>query len=142
MKIAILNGPNLNKIGQREPEIYGSQTFEMLLEDLKADHPEVEFSPLQSNIEGVLIDYLQELDEKVDAVVFNAGAYTHTSIALADAIRTMQIPVVEVHMSNVFKREEFRHKSYLSPVVAGVILGFGMDSYKLAVQAIKQMKND
>lgn len=142
MKIAILNGPNLNKIGQREPEIYGSQTFEMLLENLKAEHPEVEFSLLQSNIEGVLIDYLQELDEKVDAVVFNAGAYTHTSIALADAIRAMQIPVIEVHMSNVFKREEFRHKSYLSLVVAGVILGFGMDSYKLAVQAIKQMKND
>lgn len=136
MKIAIINGPNLNKIGQREPEIYGTETFEDLLKTLKEKYPNVQFDYKQSNSGGILIDYLQSVDDSADGVVLNAGAYTHTSIAIADAVRAMKIPVVEVHMSNTFAREAYRHKSYLSPHVSGVIIGFGMQSYILAIEAL------
>ena len=136
MKIAIINGPNLNKVGEREPEIYGTETFQDLLSRLKKAFPQVEIEYYQSNSEGILIDYLQAANDKVDGVVLNAAAYTHTSIAISDAVRSMEIPVIEVHMSNTFAREDYRHKSYLSPHVAGVILGFGMQSYELAVQAL------
>lgn len=136
MKIAIINGPNLNKIGKREPEIYGKETFPDLLQQLEQTYPEVQFVYYQSNGEGTLVDYLQAANEEVNAVVLNAAAYTHTSIAIADAVRTMTIPVIEVHLSNVFARESYRHRSYLSPHVAGVIVGFGMRSYILAIEAL------
>lgn len=136
MKIAIINGPNLNKVGEREPEIYGTETFQELLKNLEKTYPNVQFVYYQSNGEGALIDYMQAADEQVDGIVLNAGAYTHTSIAISDAVRGLQVPVIEVHMSNVFAREDYRHKSYLSPHVSGVIVGFGMQSYDLAVQAL------
>lgn len=136
MKIAIINGPNLNKVGEREPEIYGTETFQDLLMRLEKTYPQVELVYYQSNSEGALIDYLQAANEEVDGIVLNAAAYTHTSIAISDAVRSMKIPVIEVHLSNTFAREKYRHKSYLSPHVAGVILGFGMQSYDLAVQAL------
>lgn len=136
MKIGIINGPNLNRVGIREPEIYGKETFTGLLQSLKQANPDVEFLYYQSNSEGELIDHLQTIGDRVDGVVLNAAAYTHTSIAIADAVRSMSIPVVEVHLSNVFARESFRHTSYLSPHVVGVIVGFGMQSYVLAVQAL------
>lgn len=136
-KIQILNGPNLNLLGKREPGIYGNCSFEEYLELLKKDYPNVEFDYYQSNIEGELINKLQEIGfGKVDGIVFNAGAYTHTSVALHDCIRSLKVPVIEVHISNVFQREEFRHHSYLSPVCKGVICGFGMNSYKLAVESL------
>lgn len=136
MKIAIINGPNLNKVGEREPEFYGTETFQDLLMHLEKAYPQVELVYYQSNSEGALIDYLQAANEEVDGIVLNAAAYTHTSIAISDAVRSMEIPVIEVHLSNTFAREKYRHKSYLSPHVAGVILGFGMQSYELAVQAL------
>lgn len=136
MKIAIINGPNLNKIGEREPEIYGKETFPDLLKRLKETYPEVEFIYYQSNGEGTLVDYLQAANNEVDGIVLNAAAYTHTSIAIADAVRGMTIPLVEVHLSNVFARESYRHTSYLSPHATGVIVGFGMQSYVLAIQAL------
>lgn len=136
MKIAIINGPNLNKVGEREPEIYGTETFQDLLSNLGKTYPHVQFVYYQSNVEGTLIDYLQAANEEVDGIVLNAAAYTHTSVAISDAVRSLEIPVIEVHMSNTFARESFRHKSYLSPHVKGVILGFGMQSYNLAVQAL------
>lgn len=136
MKIAIINGPNLNKVGEREPKIYGTETFQELLKNLEKTYPNVHFVYYQSNGEGALIDYLQAADEQVDGIVLNAGAYTHTSIAISDAVRGLQVPVIEVHMSNVFAREDYRHKSYLSPDVSGIIVGFGMQSYVLAVQAL------
>lgn len=137
MKILILNGPNLNRLGKREPGIYGHQTMEDCLEQLRRRFSDVEIVYFQSNTEGVLIDRLQEAaDDGTSGVVFNAGAYTHTSIALHDAIRSLAIPVIEVHLSNVHAREDFRHKSYLSPVCKGVICGFGMKSYLLAVEAL------
>ncbi|SJZ80375.1 MULTISPECIES: type II 3-dehydroquinate dehydratase [Porphyromonas] len=136
-RIAILDGPNLNKIGVREPHIYGTTPVVERIEVLKSTFPDVLFYYRQSNHEGVLIDWLHELNEKeVLGIVLNAGAYTHTSIALADAIRSIQIPVVEVHISNVAAREEYRHHSYLSPVVVGTISGFGVYGYHLAVLAL------
>lgn len=140
MKILIMNGPNLNLLGQREPGIYGSESFEQYLAALRQRYPDVEFDYFQSNIEGELINKLQQsgfLAQPVaDGIVLNAGAYTHTSIALHDCIRSLKSPVIEVHISNVHQREEFRHHSYLSPVCRGVICGFGLDSYRLAVEAI------
>ena len=140
MKILILNGPNLNLLGQREPGIYGSHSFESYLASLRERYPEIEIEYFHSNIEGELIDKLQQagfLSEPVcDGIVLNAGAYTHTSIALQDCIRSLKSPVIEVHISNVHKREEFRHHSYLSCACKGVICGFGLDSYRLAVEAI------
>ena len=140
MKILIINGPNLNLLGQREPGIYGSSSFDDCLSKLRERYPNVEIDYYQSNIEGELIDKLQEagfLSQPVcDGIVLNAGAYTHTSIALHDCIRSLKSPVIEVHISNVHQREEFRHHSFLSPVCKGVICGFGLDSYRLAIEAL------
>jgi len=133
----IINGPNLNLLGQREPGIYGSDSFESYLPKLKAEYPEIEIEYYQSNIEGELINKMQETGFTYDGIVLNAGAYTHTSIALQDCIRSLKTPVVEVHISNVHKREEFRHKSMISSACLGVICGFGLDSYRLAVEAIR-----
>ena len=140
MKIQIINGPNLNLLGTREPRIYGSTTFEACLEKLRRQHPRVEIDYFQSNIEGELIDKLQQTGFSCDGIVLNAGAYTHTSIALLDCIRSLKSPVIEVHISNVHSREEFRHRSMIAPACMGVICGFGMDSYRLAVEAIMHTK--
>ena len=136
MKILIINGPNLNLQGRRDTGVYGSQTFESYFEALKANYPSVEFGYFQSNIEGELIDAVQQADGVYDGVVLNAGAYTHTSIALHDAIRSIPAPVVEVHISNVHTREEFRHRSLIAAACRGVVCGFGLDSYRLAVEAL------
>lgn len=135
MRILILNGPNLNLLGKREPEIYGTATFEDYFSSLKEKYNSLELEYFQSNIEGTLINKLHEVGFSYDGVIFNAGAYTHTSIGLADAISGIETPVVEVHISNVHQREEFRHKSFLSPVCKGVILGFRLKSYELAIQS-------
>ena len=140
MKIQIINGPNINLLGKREPSIYGSKSFEDYLMELKEKYPDVEISYFQSNTEGVLIDKIQEVGFDVDGIVFNAGAYTHTSIALQDAIRSVKTPVIEVHISNVHAREEFRHKSMIACACAGVICGFGLDSYRLAIEALLERK--
>ena len=140
MKIQIINGPNLNLLGTREPGIYGSTTFEACLGKLRRQHPRVEIDYFQSNIEGELIDKLQQTGFSCDGIVLNAGAYTHTSIALLDCIRSLKSPVIEVHISNVHSREEFRHRSMIAPACMGVICGFGMDSYRLAVEAIMHTK--
>lgn len=137
-RIQIINGPNLNLLGKREPTVYGNQTFEAYFLDLISKFPEVEFEYFQSNTEGLIIDKLHEVGFSCDGIVLNAGAYTHTSIAIADAIRSITTPVIEVHISNVFKRETFRHHSYMSEACKGCIVGFGLDSYRLAVDAILQ----
>ena len=133
MKIAIINGPNLNLLGTREPEIYGNSTFEAYFEELKSEFKELELTYFQSNHEGEIVDKLHEIGFNFDGIILNAGAYTHTSVAIADAISAINTPVIEVHISNVFKREAFRHKSYLSAVVKGIVTGFGFTSYKLAL---------
>lgn len=136
-KILILNGPNLNLLGKREPGIYGARGFEEELKELQTRYAgRVELDYFQSNIEGELINKIHEVGFSWDGIVLNAGAYTHTSIALADCIRSVDAPVVEVHISNVHQREEFRHVSMLSAACVGVICGFGMDSYRLAVEAL------
>src|SRR5574344_162729 len=137
MRIQIINGPNLNLLGKREPTMYGSTSFEDYLVCLKAEYPDVDIEYYQSNIEGELIDKIHEVGFSFDGIVLNAGAYTHTSIALQDAIRAVTTPVIEVHISNVHKREEYRHHSMISSACLGVICGFGLDSYRLAVEAIK-----
>ncbi len=139
MKIQIINGPNLNLLGIREPSVYGNGSFEDYLKVLREHFPEVEIDYFQSNVEGELINKLHEVGFSADGIVLNAGAYTHTSVALHDAIRAIQTPVVEVHISNVHAREEFRHKSMISAACKGVILGFGMDSYRLAIDALKEL---
>lgn len=136
MKIQIINGPNLNLLGVREPTIYGSGTFTEFFETLKSKYPIVEFEYFQSNTEGCLIDKIHEVGFDCDGIVLNAGAYTHTSVALLDAIKAVTAPVIEVHISNVHCREEFRHHSMISSGCKGVICGFGLDSYRLAVEAI------
>ena len=136
MKIAIINGPNLNLLGQREPSIYGSSSFDAYLPKLRERYPDVQLTYFQSNHEGALIDHLQQVGFECDGIVLNAGAYTHTSIALHDCIRSLRAPVIEVHISNVHQREPFRHHSFLSPVCRGVICGFGLDSYRLAIEAL------
>src|SRR6478609_989299 len=133
MKIIIINGPNLNLLGKREPEIYGNQTFEGYLETLKVKYPSVELHYFQSNIEGKLIDKIQEVEYSHDGIILNAGAYTHTSIAIGDCIKAISTPVIEVHISNTFARETFRHESFISPNAKGVIIGFGLKSYELAL---------
>ncbi|SDX51965.1 type II 3-dehydroquinate dehydratase [Flavobacterium degerlachei] len=133
MKIAIINGPNLNLLGKREPEVYGNQTFEGYLTGLKLKFTEIEFIYFQSNIEGELIDKIQEFGFSYDGIILNAGAYTHTSIGIGDAVKAITSPVVEVHISNTFSRESFRHQSYISGNAKGVILGFGLKSYELAI---------
>lgn len=134
MKILIINGPNLNMLGKREPEIYGSQTFEDYFTTLQFKYTETELSYFQSNIEGELISKLHEANEVFDGVVLNGAAYTHTSVGLGDAIASINTPVIEVHISNTFAREEFRHHSYLSKYAKGVIVGFGLKSYNLAIE--------
>ena len=140
MKIQIINGPNLNMLGTREPGIYGSSTFDSYLEALHAQYPDMQIDYYQSNIEGCLIDKMQQTGFSYDGIVLNAGAYTHTSVALQDCIRSLRCPVVEVHISNVHKREEFRHKSMISCACLGVIAGFGLDSYRLAIEALTRHK--
>lgn len=134
-KILILNGPNLNLLGVREKGIYGDQSFETYFEVLKSQFPNLELSYFQSNSEGSLIDKLHEVGFSWDGIVFNAGAYTHTSVALGDAIAAINTPVVEVHISNVHQREAFRHHSYLSKNCKGIIVGFGLDGYRLAIDS-------
>jgi 3-dehydroquinate dehydratase-2 len=135
MKICIVNGPNLNLLGKREPEVYGSQSFEEYLVQLKAKFSSIEFDYFQSNIEGELIGKIQEVGFSYDGIILNAGAYTHTSIGIGDAVKAITTPVIEVHISNTFGRESFRHQSYISGNAKGVILGFGLNSYDLAVQS-------
>ena len=138
MKIQIINGPNLNLLGQREPGIYGSESFDAYLEQLRAKYPDVTIDYYQSNVEGELIDKMQQAGffEPCDGIVLNAGAYIHTSVALHDCIRSLRCPVIEVHISNVHQREPFRHHSFLSAACKGVICGFGLDSYRLAIEAL------
>ena len=135
MKLLILNGPNLNLLGKREVSIYGNQSFEDYFSKLKNNFTDIELLYYQSNSEGALVDKLHEVGFSFDGIICNAGAYTHTSVALADAISGINTPVIEVHISNIFKRESFRHHSYLSPVCIGTIAGFGLDSYRLAINA-------
>ena len=136
MKIQIINGPNINLLGKREPGIYGARSFEDYLQELKNRYPKVVFEYYQSNVEGEMINKIHEVGFDYDGIVLNAGAYTHTSIALQDAIRAVISPVVEVHISNVHQREEFRHQSMIACACAGVICGFGLDSYRLGVEAL------
>ncbi len=138
MKILIINGPNLNLLGKREPEIYGNRSFEQFLEELRSQFPDVELDYFQSNHEGALLDRIHEAGFTVDGIVLNAGAFTHTSIALADAVAAVTAPVIEVHISNVHKREPFRHHSYLSPKCVGSIVGLGLDGYRLAVEYLQK----
>lgn len=135
-KILIVNGPNLNLLGVREPSIYGHYSFESYMPQLRADFPDVKIKYYQSNVEGELINKLQEVGFEYDGIVLNAGAYTHTSIALLDCIRSLRCPVVEVHISNVHAREEFRHKSMISAACLGVICGFGLAGYKMAIEGL------
>ncbi|MDE5981328.1 MAG: type II 3-dehydroquinate dehydratase [Bacteroidaceae bacterium] len=138
MKIQIINGPNLNLLGKREPDIYGARGFESYLDELRRRYPDDEILYFQSNVEGELIDCIHEVGfGRVDGIVLNAGAYTHTSIALHDALRGIQASAIEVHISNVHQREEFRHHSMISAACKGVICGFGLDSYRLAIEALK-----
>jgi len=134
MKILIINGPNLNLLGTREPTVYGNQTFEEYLTELKAKFPAIQLDYFQSNVEGELINSLHKADKKVDGIILNAGAYTHTSIAIADAVAGISVWVVEVHISNIFAREDYRHVSYLGKHCKGSVSGFGLMSYDLALQ--------
>jgi 3-dehydroquinate dehydratase-2 len=136
MRIAIINGPNLNLLGKREPEVYGSTSFEAYLELLKQKYPQVQFEYFQSNVEGELISKIQEYGFDWDGIILNAAAYTHTSVGIGDAIKAIQTPVVEVHISNIWARESFRHHSYVSSHAKGVIAGFGLNSYDLAVESL------
>ncbi|SFU38465.1 3-dehydroquinate dehydratase [Pustulibacterium marinum] len=135
-RILVLNGPNLNLLGKREPEVYGDQTFEDYFVHLKNKFQKAELFYYQSNIEGELLNKLHETGFEYDGIVLNAGAYTHTSVALADAIKAITTPVIEVHISNTFSREEFRHHSFISPNAAGIIVGFGLKSYDLAIASL------
>jgi 3-dehydroquinate dehydratase, type II len=135
MRVIIINGPNLNLLGQREPSVYGADNFETYFATLQRAYPQLELSYFQSNHEGALLDKLHEVGFSYDGIILNAGAYTHTSVALHDAIRAITTPVVEVHISNTFAREAFRHHSYISAVAKGVIVGFGMESYRLALES-------
>ncbi|MDR0797086.1 MAG: type II 3-dehydroquinate dehydratase [Tannerella sp.] len=135
-KIQIINGPNLNLLGVREPSVYGEQSFDSYLRSLKEMHPQFEIAYFQSNIEGELINKIHETGFSSDGIILNAGAYTHTSVALHDAIKAVTTPVVEVHLSNVYSREPFRHKSLIAAACKGIIAGFGLDSYRLAIEAV------
>ncbi len=135
MRILIINGPNLNLLGVREKSIYGSENFETYFKKLQNDFPGIEFSYYQSNMEGELVNKLHEFGFNSDGIIINAGAYTHTSVAIRDAIAGINTPVVEVHISNTLTREDFRHKSFIGPVCKGCIMGFGLESYRLAIQS-------
>jgi 3-dehydroquinate dehydratase-2 len=134
MILLIINGPNLNLLGKREPEIYGSQDFDSFLQELRSGFPQAEINYFQSNVEGEIINKLQEAGFSADGIILNAGGYTHTSVAIADCIRAISSPVIEVHLSNIYAREEFRQKSLLAPVCKGSICGLGLEGYRLAVQ--------
>ena len=136
MKICIINGPNLNLLGTRETEIYGNKGFETFYEDLKSEYPNIAFKYFQSNIEGEIIDHLQKEGFSADGILLNAAAYTHTSVGIADAIKTIDSPVIEIHISNIYSREEYRKKSITSEGVHGLICGFGGNSYLLGIEAI------
>lgn len=140
MKILIINGPNLNLLGTREPEIYGNNTFESYFHELRERFPQLEIEYYQSNIEGALIDKIQETPGVYDGIILNAAAYTHTSVGIADAVRAIDVPVIEVHISNTFSREDYRHKSFIAPVAKGVIIGFGLMSYELALMYFNKEK--
>ena len=133
MQIVLINGPNLNLLGTREPEIYGHETLDDIINGLKAKYPDVEFVSLQSNVEGEIINWLQQYGFSADGIIINAGGYTHTSVAIADAVAAIKTPVVEVHISNILAREEFRHTSLIAPHSIGIISGFGAKGYSLAV---------
>lgn len=135
MKIIIINGPNLNLLGKREPEIYGNQSFESYFVKLSKQFPDIELSYFQSNIEGEIIDKIQEVGFKFDGIILNAAAYTHTSIGIGDAVKAIKTRVIEVHISNTYSRESYRHQSYIAPNAHGIIIGFGLDSYQLAIQS-------
>ncbi|MAO17751.1 type II 3-dehydroquinate dehydratase [Muricauda ruestringensis] len=135
MKLMIINGPNLNLLGKREPEVYGSTTFEDYFKTLQQKFPDVELEYYQSNIEGELIGKIQEVGFDYDGIILNAAAYTHTSVGIGDAVKAVETPVIEVHISNTHQREEYRHVSFISPGAKGVILGFGLQSYDLAIQS-------
>ncbi|MES2862605.1 MAG: type II 3-dehydroquinate dehydratase [Bacteroidota bacterium] len=135
MQLLILNGPNLNLLGQRETSIYGNQDFNSFFNELKSQFPTLQLDYFQSNVEGEIINKLQEVGFSYDGIVLNAGAYTHTSVAIGDCVKAITSPVIEVHISNTFSRETFRHQSYISPNAKGVIIGFGLQSYTLALQS-------
>ncbi len=135
MKLSIINGPNLNLLGKREPNVYGNKSFDSFLDFLKKKYSKVDFDYFQSNIEGEIIDQIQKVVFSYDGILLNAAAFTHTSIGIADAIKSITTPVIEIHISNTFSREDFRHKSYISPVSKGLIVGFGLESYRLAVES-------
>ena len=137
MKIIIINGPNLNLLGKREPELYGNRTFEEYFGELQTQFPEIELEYFQSNVEGELIDKIQEVGFDYDGIILNAAAYTHTSVGLGDVVKAIETPVVEVHISNVASRESFRHESFISPAAKGVIFGFGIAGYELAIRSFK-----
>lgn len=136
MRICIINGPNLNLLGTREPGIYGYEKFEIFHKRLKESYPKIEFKYFQSNIEGEIIDCLQKEGFSCNGILLNAAAYTHTSVGIADAVKSIDSPVVEIHISNTLSREDFRHKSFITPVAKGIIAGFGLDSYRLGVESI------
>ncbi|MDO1500822.1 type II 3-dehydroquinate dehydratase [Winogradskyella maritima] len=135
-KIIIINGPNLNLLGKREPDVYGNKSFEDYFKTLQERYPNIQLTYYQSNIEGELIDKLQQVGFSCDGIILNAGAYTHTSVGIGDAVKAIETPVVEVHISNTFSREAFRHQSYISSHAMGVILGFGLRSYDLAIKSL------
>ena len=135
MKISIINGPNLNLLGTREPGVYGNQTFESYYQVLQNQFPKIIFDYYQSNLEGELINRIQEVGFSSDGILLNAGAYTHTSVAIGDAIKSIDSPVLEIHISNTFARENFRHTSFITPVAKGLIIGFGLDSYRLGIES-------
>jgi len=137
MKILIINGPNLNLLGKRETSVYGKQSFDIYLEDLRDKYKQHQIEYFQSNIEGEIINAIHGADTNSDVVILNAGGYTHTSVAIGDAVKAVKVPVIEVHISNIYSREEFRHRSYIAPSAKGIIIGFGMDSYRLAIESVE-----
>jgi 3-dehydroquinate dehydratase-2 len=136
MQIIIINGPNLNLLGKREPQIYGDKTFDIFFQELTTAYSEIDLSYFQSNVEGELINKVQEVGFSYDGIILNAGGYTHTSVALADAVAAITTPVIEAHISNIFSREDYRHVSLLSKNCSGVICGFGLDTYRLALESL------
>ncbi|MCB0447522.1 MAG: 3-dehydroquinate dehydratase [Gelidibacter sp.] len=134
-KLIIINGPNLNLLGTREPELYGSLSFTEFMKELKGKYPTISIEHYQSNVEGEIINKLQEVGFNYDGIILNAAAYTHTSVGIGDAVKAIKTPVVEVHISNTFSREKIRHQSYISPHTKGIIIGFGLQSYELAIQS-------
>lgn len=138
LKLIIINGPNLNLLGTREPDVYGSLSFMEFMEQIDQKYPNVSIDHFQSNIEGELIDKIQEAGAVFDGIILNAAAYTHTSVGIGDAVKAIETPVVEVHISNTFAREKYRHKSYISAHAKGIVIGFGLQSYELAIQSFLQ----